>query len=79
MNHLDEYTLNEYIDRNLDEAALAEAETHLQTCVDCQTKLSELQNLFAELEELSEARLEHDLTSAILERLPDEEPVYPLA
>lgn len=75
MNHLDEITLNEYLDHALDKSARVEAESHLQTCANCRAKLEELRMLFTELEELPEACLEHDLTSAVLAHLPREKPV----
>ena len=74
MNHLDDFTLNEYLDFALDESARAEAATHLQACADCRARLEELQMLFTELEDLPEAHLEHDLTPGILVRLPRKEP-----
>ena len=70
MNHLDDFTLNEYLDHALDESARAEAEMHLRTCPACRTQLEELQMLFAELEDLPEAHLEHDLAPAVLAHLP---------
>ena len=75
MNHLDDFTLNEFLDHTLDESVHADAEIHLQTCADCRARLEELQILLGELEDLSEVHLEHDLTPTILARLPRKEPV----
>jgi hypothetical protein len=77
MNHLDDYTLNEYLDRVLDESARAEVEAHLGTCAACKAKLDELRKLFAELDDLPEVHLEGDLVPAIFERLPHHDPVRP--
>ena len=70
MNHLDDFTLNEYLDHALDESVRAEAEAHLQTCIACRAKLEEFRAFFAELDNLPEAPLERDLTPGILARLP---------
>ena len=75
MNHLDDFTLNEYLDQALDESMRAEAKMHLQICTACHAKLEQLQMLFTELGDIPEIQLEHDLTSAILERLPKNEPL----
>jgi hypothetical protein len=77
MNHLDDYTLNEYLDRALDESARAEVEAHLDTCAACNAKLDELRKLFAELGDLPEVNFEGDLAPAIFERLPRHEPIRP--
>ena len=73
MNHLDDYTLNEYLDHMLSDTVRGEVEAHLQFCVACNTKLDELSELFAKLDEVSEVHLEHDLTPAILTHLPRRE------
>jgi anti-sigma factor RsiW len=76
MNHLDDYTLNEFLDLALDEPARVETESHLRTCAECRARLEELQLLFAELETVPEIHLDYDLTPDILVRLPRKEPVH---
>jgi len=74
MNHLDDFTLNEYLDHTPDKSTRAEVDTHLHACATCRTRLEEFQMLFAELEYLPEAHLEHDLAPAVLARLPRKAP-----
>jgi hypothetical protein len=75
MNHLDEITLNEYLDHALDKSECDAADLHLQTCHSCRAKLSELQAVFEELDALPEVQLEHDLAPTILARLSQKMPV----
>lgn len=75
MNHLDDITLNEYLDHTLDESAHTEAESHLYTCADCRARLADLRMLFADLDKLPEVPLEHDLSPTVLARLPRENSV----
>ena len=74
MNHLDDFTLNEYLDHAMEESVCAEAESHLKTCADCRARFEELQMLFIELDDLPETYLAHDLTPGILARLLRKEP-----
>ncbi len=75
MNHLDDFTLNEYLDHALDDSERDAADLHLKVCADCRAKLDELQEVFAEIDACPEVHLEHDLTPSIMARLPQKEPV----
>ena len=75
MKHLDELTLNEYLDNALDKSERHAARLHLQNCAECQAKLDQLHSVFAELEALPETPLKIDLTPSILARLPKYTPV----
>jgi len=59
--HLTEEQLNEYLDEATIERAQIEA--HLSSCNECATRLSTLQNLFAELDSLPELELTRDLAA----------------
>lgn len=59
--HLTDEQLNEYLDNETAERAVLEA--HLAACVDCATRLSALQTLFAELESLPEVELTRPLAA----------------
>lgn len=74
MKHLDDFTLNEYLDRALDERVRRATETHLGGCPPCRAKLDAFQSVFSELDALPEAHLEHDLAPAILARLTRKTP-----
>ena len=74
MNHLDDFTLNEYLDEALDESSRQDVETHLASCPDCRIRLEDLQAVFAELEALPETTLAHNLTLSVLARLPQTMP-----
>lgn len=75
MKHLDDFTLNEYLDHALDERARRAAAAHLGGCPACRAKLDAFQSVFTELDALPETHLEHDLAPAILARLPRKTPV----
>ncbi len=57
--HLSEEQLNEYLDNETTERAQIQA--HLSSCDECAARLSTLQNLFTEIESLSELALTHNL------------------
>lgn len=65
-NHLDELTLYEYLDGELDAAANQSISAHLTTCPACQAQLTRLQQLFTTLDSLPEAPLTVDLTPRIM-------------
>ena len=75
MNHLDDFTLNEYLEHTLDDSERDAVDLHLKVCAACRAKLDELQAVFMELDVLPEIELEHDLTSSVLARLPQKESV----
>ncbi len=66
MIHLDEFVLNEYADGVLMASEIQAVERHLADCPDCQTRLAELQNLFAALEMVEEVPLTADLSQKVL-------------
>lgn len=63
--HLNEETLNEYLDDELETAQRAEAEAHLAACPQCAARLAELQMLFATLEALPAEPLARDLSATV--------------
>jgi anti-sigma factor RsiW len=68
-DHLDDDTLNEYLDSALDPARRTEVETHLAACADCAVKLENLRALFAAIESVPDVPLERDLSSAVITAL----------
>jgi anti-sigma factor RsiW len=68
-DHLDDVTLNEYLDAALPADRMAAAETHLAGCRDCAARLSEQRALFAALEALPDEPLARDLSADVLARL----------
>lgn len=63
--HLNDDTLNEYLDEALAPAACAQAEAHLAGCGACSARLASLRTLFASLETLPDLALERDLAPAV--------------
>jgi len=63
--HLNEETLNEYLDGALETVERAAAEAHLAACPQCAARLAELQTLFATLEALPAEPLTRDLSAAV--------------
>lgn len=70
MNHLDDATLNEYLDDVLDAPARAATQAHLDGCPACAARLESLRTLFTTLDALPEAPLARDLSAEVLRQLP---------
>ncbi len=70
MNHLSDFTINEYLDDALDAPARRAAETHLAACPACRARLDDLRFVFVSLERVADLRLHRDLTPAIMANLP---------
>ncbi len=68
MIHLDEASLNEYLDSALEPARRADVDSHLAACPTCADRLAQLRGLFTSLDALPRegARLERDLVSPVL-------------
>jgi hypothetical protein len=74
--HLTDNQLNEYLDH--ESAERAQIELHLDSCDECAARLSTLQDLFAELESLSELALTKSLAApfALRTSLPAQLPAW---
>ena len=79
MMHLDEVTLNEYLDAALAPEQRSAVEAHLAQCPDCTTRLNGLRALFAELETWPETSLRRDLSPAVISALHRRLPQSPVA
>jgi hypothetical protein len=66
MTHLDDDTLNAYLDETLPAAAYAEATAHLQACTACASRLNSLTALFTSLETLPDLPLARDLSPLVV-------------
>lgn len=67
--HLDDVSLNEYLDSALPPERRADVDAHLATCPACAARLAEQRALFAALATWPDVPLEHDLTSRVLTTL----------
>lgn len=77
-DHLDELTLYEYLDGELDAATSQSISSHLATCPVCQAQLVRLQGLFATLDSLPELPLTVDLAPRVMAALrPQAKPFLP--
>jgi len=76
--HLDDVTLNEYLDVALTPDRRREVEAHLSACAACQSRLEELRMLFATLESLPNVLLEHDLSRNVVAALKPQQLPWPL-
>ncbi len=77
--HLDDTTLNEYLDATVAPPRRAETVAHLEACAGCQQRLADLRALFAALDSLPDARLEHDLSRKVAAALKPQRLALPLA
>jgi anti-sigma factor RsiW len=66
MSHLDDSTLNEYLDSALTPDRRADAGRHLAACRECAARLDRMQALFAALDSLPDLQLERDLAPGVL-------------
>ena len=67
--HLDDSTLNEYLDRRLEAEPARQVRQHLRVCQDCRSRRDQLQSLTASLAMLAETPLRRDLVRPVLARL----------
>ena len=75
MTHIDEFTLNEYVDNALSDKQRADVETHLQQCADCQAELAALEQLFLTLENSVDVPLTVDVAAAVAAQIEQEKAV----
>ena len=75
MNHVDEFTLNEYLDEALPDRERLDVEAHLAVCAACQAELAELQQLFLTLTAVSEAPFTVDMSAAVKTQIEQEKTV----
>ena len=62
--HLTDDQLNEYLDN--ESAERAQIESHLSSCEECAARLAALQNLFSEMESLSELTLTRNIAARFM-------------
>jgi hypothetical protein len=67
--HLDDATLNEFLDRRLTRGSDRQVRDHLTACAACRKRLAALEDLTASLQALPEVRLTHDLVHPVLARV----------
>jgi len=70
-NHLDDDTLNEYLDSALDAARRAEVDAHLTACVDCAARVEKLRLLFTAIESAPHAPLHRDFSASVVAALQE--------
>ncbi len=66
MSHLDDSTLDGYLDSALPPARRAEVDSHLAACRECAARLDQMRALFIALDSLPESPLERDLAAGVL-------------
>lgn len=67
--HLDEFTLNEFLDELLPSIQKRQIEAHLTLCAECSAKLNQLRLLFATLDTLPEIAPQRDLAASVVQRI----------
>ena len=72
IDHINEFTLNEYLDDALPETERRAVESHLTTCASCQAELAELQQLFFMLDSVAEASFTVDVATAVAAQIEQE-------
>ncbi len=69
MNHLDNNTLNLYLDEALDEKTRAEVDAHLASCEMCQRELSELHALVSTFDAWRNEPIPRDVSRVVVTRI----------
>lgn len=69
MNHLDDSTLNAFLDDALDTQAAGSAAAHLAACPQCAARLARLRTTIAEVTALPDLPLGRDLSAGVLAAL----------
>lgn len=72
MNHIDDSTLNEYLDGRLGDLERGQVTGHIAGCAPCQARLEALSGVFQSLDTLTEVQLERDLSAQIVSRIAAE-------
>ncbi len=67
--HLDEWSLQEYLDDVLADDDRESLEAHLVECDDCAEKFASLKYLYSEMERLPDEPLAHDLSTRVIRSL----------
>ncbi len=75
MAHIDEFTLNEYLDEALSEAERNEVAGHLAHCAACQAAFTELQQLFFTLATVPDIPLSVDIGQTVVAQIEREKGV----
>lgn len=75
MAHVDELTLNEYLDNELPLSKRVDVEAHLTECTSCQAELAELQQLFFTLDSAAEAPFAVDISAAVAYQIEQEQSI----
>lgn len=68
-HHLDEWSLQEYLDDVLTDDSRKRLDVHLAECDDCAAKFARLKHLYSEMERLPDEPLAHDLSVRIIRSL----------
>lgn len=72
MEHIDDTTLNQYLDSTLDPPSHGAVGKHLAECQECQERLNELQILFVTLDNVPDVPLDIDLSERVVAQLRPE-------
>jgi len=77
-NHPQEFLFQEYLDKELSVSDRMNFEKHINWCVKCEEVMLELQDLYSQIEGLSEFEPPSDLSPEILNRIKSVKRVEPL-
>lgn len=72
-HHLDDWSLQEYLDDVLADDGRERLEVHLAECDDCAVKFASLKYLYSEMERLPDELLAHDLSARVIRSLSQKE------
>jgi anti-sigma factor RsiW len=72
--HLDDDTLNEYMDNNLDPSSWKAVDTHLKECANCRRRAADIRLVFQALNSVQDIAISSDISANVMSQIQDEQP-----
>lgn len=67
--HLDDDTLNEYLDNNLEPSSRTAVDQHLEGCADCRRRADDLRLVFQALDSIQDIAISSDVSSEVMAQI----------
>lgn len=74
IEHLDDDTLNEFIDSNLDPSSRKAVDRHLKECADCRRRVEDIWLVFRALDSVQEITIASDVSTIVMAQIQEKEP-----
>jgi hypothetical protein len=74
IDHLDDDTLNEYLDNILDPSSRTAVDQHLEGCADCRRRADDMRLVFQALDSIQDIAISSDLATGVMAQIREKEP-----